>query len=184
MVKLPTSPFFPHWARSVAEVNHAFGFKFLTVKKVDASDISVQHNCFLLPRDVVENKLVLNLTYQERQKASLLTIHDWRWRDNQQTSYSSDRRNNDGLNVSIYVKGGWRFQLLLTHNDESGDTVIRGNELELVRRFGNIKEGDDVAIWVMRHIDHVNNKSMISFCFVKIDWSLMIAATELRLAVF
>ncbi|PKU63954.1 hypothetical protein MA16_Dca021583 [Dendrobium catenatum] len=183
MVNFPTSPFFPHWAKGVAEVNHAFGFMFLTVKKVHASDISAQHNCFLLPRDVVENKLIPYLTHQERHKTRLLNIHERRWRVNQQTSYSSDRRNYDGLNVSVYVKGGWRFELLLTHNEESGDTIIQGNALELLLRFDNIKEGDDVVIWVMRHIDQVNYKYMLSFCFVKIDWSLMIAATELRLAI-
>ncbi|PKU68602.1 hypothetical protein MA16_Dca025694 [Dendrobium catenatum] len=183
MVNLPTSPFFPHWAKRVAEVNHAFGFMFLAVKKVHSSDISSQHNCFLLPRGVMENKIVVYLKNQERQKAGLLYIRERRRRDKQQTSDLSDRRNKDGLNVSVYVKGGWRFELLLTHNDESGDTVIRGNELELLLKFGNIKEGDDVVIWVMRHIDKVNYKCMLSFCFVKIDWSLMIAATELRLAV-
>ncbi|KAH0449620.1 hypothetical protein IEQ34_020312 [Dendrobium chrysotoxum] len=168
-------------------MNYAFEFNLLTVKKVDASDISAQHNGFLLPRDVVENKLVPNLTYEEREKASLLNVNKRRsWRDSDASS-SSARRNYDGLNVSVYVEGGWRLELLLTHNDESGDTVIRGNELELLRRFGNFKEGDNVAIWMVRHLDKRNRyRNKFCFCFVKIDWSLMIAETseyDLRLAV-
>ncbi|KAH0450056.1 hypothetical protein IEQ34_020748 [Dendrobium chrysotoxum] len=185
MANLPASPFFPHWAERVAEVNHAFGFKLLTVKKLDASDISAQHNGFLLPRDVVEKKLVPFLTYEEREKASLLANHEKRRRDREPSS-SNARRNYDGLNVSVFIEGGWRFELLLTHNDESGYTFIWGNELELLRRLGNFKEGDNVAIWMLIHRDHSNNKSKVSFCFVKIDSSLMIAETseyDLRLAV-
>ncbi|KAH0450252.1 hypothetical protein IEQ34_020944 [Dendrobium chrysotoxum] len=167
---MPVSPFFPLWAQRVADVNHAVGIKFLTMKRVNASDISKHHNGFLLRQDVVETLLVPFLADKEREKAGLLTFNDKKRVDGECSSPSSTRVHG-GLNVSVYVQGGWRVELLLTRFDESGDTVLMGDELVLLRKLGNLREGDDTAIWMFRRPDGDNNREKFCFFVVKVNLS-------------
>ncbi|KAH0461418.1 hypothetical protein IEQ34_008993 [Dendrobium chrysotoxum] len=118
----------PEWSKKVARDNNVGELKFLICKKVDASDLSL----FLrLPNNIVEEHIIhFNLTEK---------IIIW--------------HTQGGLNVSVYVQGGWKIELFLTLSDDRKDIGLQGNEMTIFQQFSQLKDGDNVAIWMFRRPD-------------------------------
>ncbi|KAI0492454.1 hypothetical protein KFK09_026727 [Dendrobium nobile] len=154
----------PSWALRVFNINQGVDLHNLTVKVIEASDISSQRNCFTLQDGIVRKHLIPYLTIEEREKAGFIVPIDL------DCSTSSGRRICGGLKVTVYVRAGRRVaDLLLMHSDEVGGTVITGDNLEELRTAGKLREGELVEIWMFRLPPYHGNPKELCFIFVKVD---------------
>lgn len=163
---------FPIWARRVVMQNHAIGLHFLMVKRIEGLDLSKEHNCIHLHEEIMQSAIVPYLTIEEIEKANLsdIIVREKKNECNKDNEDYSPRSNarmfNDGLNVSVYVQGGWRLELLLTRWNGNGSPVLIGTEMELCRILTKFQEGDDVKIWLFRRPDN-NNEEKLCFMLMK-----------------
>ncbi|KAH0449874.1 hypothetical protein IEQ34_020566 [Dendrobium chrysotoxum] len=153
----------PSWAQRIFNINQGVDLQNLTVKVIEASDISSHHNCFTLQEGIVRIHLIPYLTIEERGKAGFIVPTDL------DCSTSSAQRIGGGLKVTVYVRAGRRVaDLLLIHSDEVGGTVITGDNMEALRNDGKFREGELVEIWMFRLPPNYENTKELCFIFVKV----------------
>ncbi|KAH0451076.1 hypothetical protein IEQ34_021768 [Dendrobium chrysotoxum] len=154
----------PYWVQRVVSINQGVDLENLTVKVIEASDLSRHYNCFTLQEGVVRIHLVPYLTIEERGKVGLIELIDL------DCSSSSPRRICGGLKVTVYIRATRKVEdLLLIHLDEDGGTVITGDNLKVLQKASKFREGDTVEIWMFRVPNDNESTKELCFIFVKQD---------------
>ncbi|KAI0504298.1 hypothetical protein KFK09_015250 [Dendrobium nobile] len=129
------------WVAKLAMIRR--GWKVME-KKLCASDVSDQHNRFMISKQIVEEKIKPMMTIEEIEKANL-NIGE-RFRGGERIR----GRVHDGLEVIVYDNSGQGYSLYLTRWDSSEASVLKGEKYKEFRHGSFFVTDDLVEMWAFK----------------------------------